>query len=120
MSSYAIVATGGKQYRVEEGAQITVEKLAGKPGGKVDLGEVLLVQAGKELKVGKPTVAGAKVSAEIVTQGKEAKIVVFKKKRRKGYTKKQGHRQKSTTLKILKIQVSSRAPAAKSAAKAKE
>lgn len=112
-SSYAVVTTGGKQYRIEEGQEITVEKLPAKLGAKVNLGDVLLVRTDKEVKVGQPNVKSAKVSAEVVAQGKEAKQIIFKKKRRKGYSKKQGHRQLSTTLKILKIEVSGKVSAAK-------
>ena len=100
---YAIIQTGGKQYRVQEGDQITVEKLAGEVGAKVTLDEVLLVRKDKETLVGTPKVANAKVTAEVLNQDKGEKIIVFKKKRRKGYKKKQGHRQLQTTLKITKI-----------------
>lgn len=100
---YAIIQTGGKQYRVQEGDQIIVEKLAAKVGAKVTLDDVLLVHTDKGTIVGKPKVANAKVTAEVLDQDKGEKITVFKKKRRKGYKKKQGHRQLQTTLKITKI-----------------
>ncbi len=101
--TYAIIQTGGKQYRVQEGDQIVVEKLAGEVGAKVSLDEVLMVSKQGKSTIGTPQVEGAKVEAEVVDQGKAPKITVFKKKRRKGYSKKQGHRQLETTLKILKI-----------------
>lgn len=100
---YAVIQTGGKQYRVQEGDQIAVEKLDGKVGDKLKLDPVLLLRKDKETVIGTPAVAGAHVEAEVMAQGKDKKIVVFKKKRRKGYSKKQGHRQLQTTLKILKI-----------------
>lgn len=96
---FAIVRTGGKQYRVAAGDKITVEKLAGSVGDKVELGDVLLAGDGGELK---PT-AGVVVGAEIVAQGKGEKIIVFKKKRRHNYRRKQGHRQLHTLLKITSI-----------------
>jgi len=100
---YAVVQTGGKQYRVQEGDQIAVEKLGGEVGKKVILNQVLLLKTNDQAKIGTPQVPGAQVEAEIMAQGKGKKIIVFKKKRRKGYKKKQGHRQQETTLKIVKI-----------------
>jgi len=100
---YAVIATGGKQYKVSEGDIVRVEKLAGEVGSKVEIDEVLLVGEEGSTKIGTPTVEKAKVSGEIVEQGKEKKILVFKKKRRKGYKKLQGHRQQYTALKIEKI-----------------
>lgn len=97
---YAIVKTGGKQYRVETGDYLKVEKLGGDPGDQVDLSEVLAVDGPDGLQVGAPTVPGAIVKATIVRTHKDRKIIVFKKKRRKGYKKKQGHRQWVTLLKI--------------------
>ena len=102
---YVVVATGGKQYKISEGDNLQVEKVEGKVGAKTHLDQVLLVGGNGDLKVGSPFVAGAKVEAEIAEQGKEKKILVMKKKRRKGYRKKQGHRQLFTTLKINKIVV---------------
>lgn len=104
MTTYAVIKTGGKQYRVEEGAKITVEHLAGEPGAKLDLDHVLLFRDTQSVELGRPTVKGVKVEAEVVAQGRGPKVVVFKKKRRKGYSRKQGHRQNLTTLKIVKIQ----------------
>ncbi|TAN61620.1 50S ribosomal protein L21, partial [bacterium] len=90
---HAVIKTGGKQYRVSEGTVVKVEKLLGDKGASVEFSEVLSVGDGDSIKVGTPTVAGAKVLAEIVEQGRDKKVIVFKKKRRKGYTKRQGHRQ---------------------------
>ena len=100
---YAVIQTGGKQYRVAEGETVKVEKLAGEPGGKVTFTDVLLVASGADVKVGKPTVPGAKVLAEIVEQDRERKVIVFKYKRRKNFRKRQGHRQPYTALRITQI-----------------
>ena len=100
---YAIVKTGGKQYRVSAGQTLRVEKLEGKVGESVALEEVLLIGGEGETRIGKPRVEGAAVEAEIVEQGRRGKILVFKKKRRKGYHKKQGHRQFFTGLRIKEI-----------------
>jgi large subunit ribosomal protein L21 len=101
---FAIVETGGKQYRVEEGQRIDVEKLEGEPGETLKLDKVLMVGQGGDVKIGTPFVSEAKVDCEIVSQGRTRKIIVFKKKRRKDYQKKQGHRQMFTTLKVKSIQ----------------
>ncbi|MBU0483175.1 MAG: 50S ribosomal protein L21 [Proteobacteria bacterium] len=100
---YAIIRTGGKQYQVESGARLRIEKLDGNVGDKVELIDVLMVTDGEEVKVGQPLLAGAKVTATIVEQGKAKKVVVFKKKRRKGYRVKNGHRQMFTGLEINEI-----------------
>ena len=100
---YAVIATGGKQYKVSEGDIVRVEKLAGEVGSKVEISDVLLVGDEGSTTIGTPTVEKAKVSGEIVEQGKDKKVLVFKKKRRKGYKKLQGHRQQYTALKIEKI-----------------
>ncbi len=100
---YAIVRTGGKQYQVAPGERLRVEKLVGEVGDTVELAEVLLVADGAEIKVGRPAVEGAKVVARIVEQDKAKKILVFKKKRRKGYRLKNGHRQPFTALEIKEI-----------------
>lgn len=99
---YAIIKTGGKQYRVEQGQKVRVEKLNGEIGADVTLDEVLLV-GGDSVKIGTPMVSGASVTARISAQAKAKKIIVFKKKRRKGYHKKQGHRQLYTELEITGI-----------------
>jgi large subunit ribosomal protein L21 len=100
---YAVIQTGGKQYRVNQGDVIKVEKLAADVGSKVDFDQVLLVGEGSDVKVGSPVVNGAKVSGTVVEQDRHRKIVVFKMKRRKGYRRKQGHRQDYTGIRIEKI-----------------
>jgi large subunit ribosomal protein L21 len=102
---YAVVRTGGKQYRVSEGDLVKVEKLAGEIGEKVTLADVLFVGGNGEIKVGAPLVANARVTGEIVSQARAKKIIVFKKKRRKSYSRQHGHRQYQTTLKITAIEV---------------
>ena len=97
---YAIIRTGGKQYQVSTGERLRVEKIDGKVGDSVELSEVLMVGDGEEVKIGQPTLEGAKVMARIVEQGKARKVLVFKKKRRKGYRVKRGHRQLFTALEI--------------------
>lgn len=101
---YAIVQTGGKQYRVEPGDRLKVEKIPGDPGTSVDLNTVLAVGGADELKVGDPLLADITVKATIVRTARDRKIVVFKKKRRQGYHKKQGHRQWFTLLRIDSIE----------------
>jgi len=100
---YAVIKTGGKQYRVEQGQKLRVEKLPGNPGDTIELDQVLLVAGGDTPKIGQPLVEGAKVSAEIVAQDRAKKIIVFKLKRRKNYRRKYGHRQPYTELKITGI-----------------
>lgn len=100
---YAVVATGGKQYNVEKGAKLKVEKLEGKVGEKITLKDVLLVADNGDLKLGKPTVSGASITCTITTQDRDAKVIAFKKKRRKGYQKKRGHRQYFTALRVEDI-----------------
>ena len=99
---YAIIATGGKQYKVSEGDIITIEKLGVEAGEKVTFDQVLVV-GGDDLKVGDPTVAGATVEASVVENGKARKVIVYKYKRKTGYHKKNGHRQAFTQVKIEKI-----------------
>jgi large subunit ribosomal protein L21 len=101
---YAVIRTGGKQYRVAEGQLVKIEKLTGELGDKVTLGEVLFVGGNGEVKIGAPLVADAKVIGEIVGQGKAKKVIVFKKKRRKSYSRQKGHRQHQTTLRITAIE----------------
>ena len=103
--AYAIIRTGGKQYRVAPGDIVRVERLAGEVGDKILLGEVLFVGGNGEVKIGTPMLPNVKVTAEIVNQGRAKKIIVFKKKRRKGYSRQRGHRQSLTTLKIVQIEV---------------
>ena len=100
---YAVIATGGKQYRVSEGETLRVEKLDGPTGTKVTFGPLLFADDGGKVEVGRPTVAGVAVEAEIVEQGLSKKIVIFKYKRRKSYRRKAGHRQPYTALKITAI-----------------
>ena len=100
---FAVVKTGGKQYKVTPGDTIQVEKLAGEVGEQVVLEEVLLVEDDGAVKVGRPLLEGARVTAEIVGQDRHPKIIVFKMKRRKNYRRKAGHRQPFTALKILEI-----------------
>ncbi len=99
---YAVIKTGGKQYRVSEGDRLRVEKLLGEVGTSVTLDEVLMI-GGEKVVVGKPRVAGAKVTAEIVAQDRAKKIIVFKFRRRKNYRRKRGHRQPFTELKITSV-----------------
>lgn len=100
---YAVIRTGGKQYKVSEGDLLKVEKLAGEVGESIELAEVLMV-GGEEVKIGTPLLPEAKVTAKIVEQGKDKKILVFKSKRRKNYRKKNGHRQPITRLQITAIE----------------
>jgi large subunit ribosomal protein L21 len=100
---YAVVETGGRQYRVHPGDTIEVEKLPGEVGDTVSLPSVLLVGAGTDVTLGTPTVADARVEAQIIAQKRGKKIIVFKFKRRKNYRRKQGHRQYLTALKITDI-----------------
>jgi large subunit ribosomal protein L21 len=99
---YAVIKTGGKQYKVSAGDLLKVEKLEGAVGDTIELDEVLMV-GGEEVKIGTPLLPNAKVTAQIVEQGKDKKILVFKSKRRKNYRKKYGHRQPLTRLKITNI-----------------
>lgn len=101
---FAIVETGGKQFRVEEGRSLKVAKLEAQAGTEVTLDKVLLVGAGAEVKIGQPFVAGAAVQCEVVDHGRDKKIIIFKKKRRKDYRRTQGHRQDFTVLKVKSIQ----------------
>jgi large subunit ribosomal protein L21 len=100
---YAIIQTGGKQYRVAPGDVLRVERLPGIRGDEVILDQVLLVTDGDDVKVGQPLVADATVRSQIVRQGQAKKIIVYKKKRRKNYRRKQGHRQLFTALQIEEI-----------------
>jgi len=100
---YAIVRTGGKQYQVACGDQVRVEKLEGNVGDSIDLVDVLMVSDGDDVKIGQPVLENAKVTAKIAEQGRGKKVIVFKRKRRKGYRLKKGHRQSYTALKIEEI-----------------
>ncbi len=107
---FAVIRTGGKQYRVAPNDIIEIERIAGEPGDIVELGEVLLLGGDSGPKTGSPTIAGALVAAEVVEQGRGDKIIVFKKKRRKGYRRKKGHRQDLTTLRITEILTDGKKP----------
>lgn len=115
---FAVVKTGGKQYRVAKDDVIRVEKLTAEPGEKIALSDVLMIDDGGSKTVGAPLIEGAAVEAEVVEQMRADKIIVFKKKRRQNYRRKNGHRQHLTVLKITDIRASGAAkPAKKAAAK---
>jgi large subunit ribosomal protein L21 len=101
--AYAVIKTGGKQYRVQDGDVLEIEKLDLEPGAETTFEEVLLVGEGEDVKVGTPLVAGAAVSAKVVDQHKGDKVVAYKFKRRKGYHRTVGHRQLLTQVKITGI-----------------
>ena len=103
MNQYAIVRTGGKQYRVAEGEVVTVEKLDGEAGSEVKLDNVLFAKAGEKLVTGQPTILGATVTAQVIRQLRAPKIIVYKERQKKVYKKTQGHRQWLTELKIKSI-----------------
>ena len=113
---YAVVKTGGKQYRVAKNDTILVEKLDAAEGAKVKLNDVIMVGDADNIKFGRPTLANASVEAEVVSQTRGPKIIIFRRKRRKNHRRIQGHRQGLTLLKITDISTSSK-PAAKVAAK---
>lgn len=100
---YAVIKTGGKQYRVAANDTLIIEKLEGDAGSTVEFTEVLLVGGEGEPKVGKPLIEGAKVTAEVVEQGRAKKVIAFKKRRRKNSRRKRGHRQHQTTVRIKEI-----------------
>ena len=100
---YAVIKTGGKQYRVAQDDVLTVERLAGDAEQTIEFSDVLMVGEGDNVKVGSPTVAGAKVVAQVVEQTRGPKLIAFKKRRRKSSRRKRGHRQDLTTVKITEI-----------------
>jgi len=100
---FAVIRTGGKQYKVAKDDVISVEKLAGEPGAVIELAEGLMVGDGAEVRTGTPLLAGASVSATVIKQTRAPKIIVFKKKRRHNYRRKKGHRQQQTVLQIAEI-----------------
>ena len=100
---YAVLRSGGKQHAVEAGDRLRVEKLAGDVGSSIVFNEILLVESGETVSLGRPLVAGATVSAKILRQDKAARVVIFKKRRRKGFHKKRGHRQFFTELEVTAI-----------------
>lgn len=114
---YAVIETGGKQYRVQEGDVITVEKLDAAAGDAVKLDKVLILSDGDTVKVGTPYLEGAAVAASVVENGKGKKVIIFKYKSKKDYRKKQGHRQPYTMLKIESLdgKTKAKAPAAEAA-----
>ena len=99
---FAVIKTGGKQYRVAADDKLKIEKIAGEPGDIIELGEVLVV-GGDDVTLGNPTVAGATVAAEVVAQGRHDKVIAFKKRRRKNSRRKRGHRQEFTLIRITEI-----------------
>lgn len=117
---YAVVRTGGKQYRVAKDDVIVVEKLDAAPGEVIELGSVLAMSDGVRLTLGEPLVDGASVTATVLEQKRDGKIVVFKKKRRKNYRRTRGHRQSVTVLRIGEIRAESGIPAPEIAAPAEE
>ena len=100
---YAVIKTGGKQYKVEEGTVLQVEKLEQNEGDKIEFNDVLMYSDGETVTLGSPLVENVKVKAEIIKQAKDKKVLVFKYKRRKGYRKMRGHRQLFTEIKIDSI-----------------
>jgi large subunit ribosomal protein L21 len=100
---YAVIRTGGKQYRVTSGELLRIESLKGEVGSQVEFSDVLLTSNEDTVQVGTPLVAGASVTAQIVEHGKERKIIIFKKKRRQGYRRKRGHRQHFTAVRVHNI-----------------
>ena len=101
---YAVIRTGGKQYKVAENDVLAIERLDGEANGALTFSDVLALHDGKDLKIGAPFVDGAVVTADIVEQGLGDKVIVFKKKRRHGYRRKKGHRQPETVIRITGIQ----------------
>jgi large subunit ribosomal protein L21 len=100
---YAVVRTGGKQYRVAKDEVVVVEKLAGEPGGDIELAEVLVLDNGGETQIGSPLVDGARVFGTVIAQDKTDKVLIFKRKRRKNHRRLRGHRQNVTVLRITDI-----------------
>ncbi|MFA7275185.1 MAG: 50S ribosomal protein L21 [Pseudobdellovibrionaceae bacterium] len=100
---FAVIRTGGKQYKVAPDTYLQVEKLDAEVGSKITLSEVLMIVDGDKTTVGAPVVAGATVTAEILEQGRGEKVIIFKKRRRQNYRRKNGHRQMLTTIKITDI-----------------
>ncbi len=102
---YAIIKTGGKQYRVQQGDTLQVEKIKGEEGSEIQFNDVLMYSDGEQITLGEPVIETAMVKAHILDQGKKKKIIVFKYKRRKGYRRTRGHRQNYTAVKIDSIEV---------------
>ncbi|HSF71129.1 MAG TPA: 50S ribosomal protein L21 [Methylotenera sp.] len=112
---YAVIKTGGKQYKVEAGATLKVEKLVGDVGSKVVIDKVLMIADGDNTTIGAPLIAGATVNATVVSHGRADKVMIFKFRRRKHYRKTQGHRQSFTEIQIGEILAAGQAAAAKPA-----
>ncbi|MGH6749511.1 MAG: 50S ribosomal protein L21 [Methyloceanibacter sp.] len=112
---FAVIRTGGKQYRVAPNDNIEIEKIAGKPGDIIELSEVILLGGDGGPKTGSPTIAGALVAAEVIEQRRADKITVFKKKRRTNYRRKKGHRQELTALRITEILTDGKKPSKQAA-----
>jgi large subunit ribosomal protein L21 len=100
---YAVFETGGKQFRAEPGKKVRIPSLAAEPGTTVTFERVLLAADGSDIKIGAPLVQGATVTAEVVRHGRDKKVIIFKRKRRKGYRKKQGHKQGFTEVKVSQV-----------------
>lgn len=113
---YAIVETGGKQYQVEEGRYVDVELLEGEKDSKIVFDKIVMVVNGKKSKVGQPYVTGASAEGKIVLHGKSKKVIVYKQRPKKGYRKKQGHRQGYTRVMISKIRTTAKKAAAEESA----
>jgi large subunit ribosomal protein L21 len=116
---YAVIKTGGKQYRVAPDDVITIEKIAGEPGDIVELGEVLLLSGDKGVEIGNPLLSGVTIAAEVLRQERGDTIIIFKKRRRHHYRRRNGHRQALTALKITDILTDGRKPEKKKTESAK-
>ena len=116
---FAVIKTGGKQYKVAPNDVLRIEKIAGEPGDTVELGSVLMVGGEDGLTIGAPLVEGAAVAAEVIEQARADKIIVFKKKRRKNYRRRNGHRQHETVLRVTEILTGGKKPSQAKTAKAK-
>ncbi len=100
---YAVIKTGGQQFRVEKGDKLSIQKLEAEAGKSITLDEIMMINDGKTAKVGTPLVSGAKVTAKVVEQYRDEKVVIFKKKRRQNYRRTKGHRQHLTLIEITDI-----------------
>jgi large subunit ribosomal protein L21 len=109
---FAVIRTGGKQYKVAPDDVIAIERIAAEPGSEIELGEVLMLGDGASLTIGSPLVDGARVAATVLDQNKADKVIIFKKKRRQGYHRLKGHRQLQTVLRITEILAAGQAKSA--------
>jgi large subunit ribosomal protein L21 len=112
---FAVIRTGGKQYKVAPDDVLAIERIEGEPGAEIELGEVLMLGDGASMTMGNPTVAGARVAATVLDQNKADKVLIFKKKRRQGYHRTRGHRQLQTVLRIDQILAAGESRSAKPA-----